>query len=473
MSQMKSAASSFSSPRSKSVRAVVEVAALVLAVGLMARSWLAEGLLVPLAVQSGSMAPALLGPHRDVACTRCGLRFAVGIDRPPLPARAFCPNCGDRSDLAAWADVAGDRILMDRSAFLLRRPERWEVVAFRHPQHAADVLVKRVVGLPGESVLVRDGDLYVDGRIQRKTLRQQRALALLVHDAAWAPAGSGVPLRWQARRGESLWKIDQGRLVHPGGPKGSAVDWCEYRHLRPRPSLGDEYQETPIDDQSAYNQALPRRVEEINPVADLLLSMRIVKLAGPGRLVVQITDGHRRFEARLDAQNRRYEALADDRPEPIAAGQLPIAPDRPFQLEVSLFDQQFLVAVDGRPLVAHGYQRQGPPSPPSRPVAIGLDGPEARIDGVRLYRDVYYTRPTGLLGRWGVDKPYRLAADEYFVLGDNSPASDDSRSWPAGPGVPGHLLVGRPLAVRFPSPAMGWAGCQVQLPNPSRIRYIR
>ncbi|MGD9635086.1 MAG: signal peptidase I [Pirellulales bacterium] len=43
---------------------------------------------------------------------------------------------------------------------------------------------------------------------------------------------------------------------------------------------------------------------------------------------------------------------------------------------------------------------------------------------------------------------WRLGPREYFVLGDNSAVSDDSRSWPTGPGLDAKLLVGRPIGVR-------------------------
>ena len=48
------------------------------------------------------------------------------------------------------------------------------MVAFRSQSKAGEIAVKRVVGLPGETIEIRDGDIYADGRIQRKTLAQQR-----------------------------------------------------------------------------------------------------------------------------------------------------------------------------------------------------------------------------------------------------------------------------------------------------------
>ena len=44
--------------------------------------------------------------------------------------------------------------------------------------------MKRVVGLPGESVEIRDGDVLINGRVARKSLVQQRNLRVLVYDQA-------------------------------------------------------------------------------------------------------------------------------------------------------------------------------------------------------------------------------------------------------------------------------------------------
>ena len=67
----------------------------------------------------------------------------------------------------------------------------------------------------------------------------------------------------------------------------------------------------------------------------------------------------------------------------------------------------------------------------------------------------------------------RLAADEYFVLGDNSPVSDDSRTWPDRGAVVAKLLVGKPL-VAIPSlEVTPWRGWHFQVPNLRGIRYIQ
>lgn len=62
----------------------------------------------------------------------------------------------------------GDRILANGAVDYSRRdPQRFEVVVFESPTDARRSWVKRVVGLPGETVELRDGALLVDGVEQR------------------------------------------------------------------------------------------------------------------------------------------------------------------------------------------------------------------------------------------------------------------------------------------------------------------
>src|SRR5207237_453806 len=141
--------------------------------------WEVEWFIIP----SGSMAETLRGLHCDVKCADCGRQFSCGTDEAPVPGnRAVCPNCGYHDQaLPADANIDGDRVLVHERAFRSRRPGRWEIVAFRHPDEKGDVYIKRVVGLPGETIQVRDGDVYADGKIVRKTLDEQRHMTLLVH----------------------------------------------------------------------------------------------------------------------------------------------------------------------------------------------------------------------------------------------------------------------------------------------------
>lgn len=57
---------------------------------------------------------------------------------------------------------SGDNILIDKISYRFRNPERNEIIIFRQNK-TGEELIKRVIGLPGESVLIKDGIIYIDG----------------------------------------------------------------------------------------------------------------------------------------------------------------------------------------------------------------------------------------------------------------------------------------------------------------------
>jgi len=59
--------------------------------------------------------------------------------------------------------VPGQRVLVDRTVYHYRSVHRGDIIVFRRPEPPNDVLIKRVVGLPGDLLSVRDGHLFVNG----------------------------------------------------------------------------------------------------------------------------------------------------------------------------------------------------------------------------------------------------------------------------------------------------------------------
>ena len=61
-----------------------------------------------------------------------------------------------------------DRVLVNKFAYDLRDPTRGDVVVFRTPPNARisnmDDLVKRIVGMPGETIEGREGHIYINGK---------------------------------------------------------------------------------------------------------------------------------------------------------------------------------------------------------------------------------------------------------------------------------------------------------------------
>lgn len=59
--------------------------------------------------------------------------------------------------------MTGDRIFGNRLAYLFEEPERFDIVIFKYPDDESQRFIKRVIGLPGETVEIREGKVYIDG----------------------------------------------------------------------------------------------------------------------------------------------------------------------------------------------------------------------------------------------------------------------------------------------------------------------
>ena len=59
--------------------------------------------------------------------------------------------------------MTGDRIFGNRLAYLSHDPERFDIVIFKFPDDESQLFIKRVIGLPGETVEILDGKVYIDG----------------------------------------------------------------------------------------------------------------------------------------------------------------------------------------------------------------------------------------------------------------------------------------------------------------------
>ncbi|MBR4760577.1 MAG: signal peptidase I [Lachnospiraceae bacterium] len=59
--------------------------------------------------------------------------------------------------------LPGDRLIGNRLAYLKDGPERGDIVMFRYPVDESDIYIKRVIGLPGETIEIREAKIYING----------------------------------------------------------------------------------------------------------------------------------------------------------------------------------------------------------------------------------------------------------------------------------------------------------------------
>jgi len=465
------------------IRQTVELLVLLCVGVLSFRAFAAEAYVVP----TGSMAPTLLGRHLELTCPSCAFRFDVGVDgddEARLP-RPVCPNCGQHDfDQHPGVVRGGDRVLVQKFLYEFRTPRRWEVSVFQYPGDPSQAYVKRVVGLPGESVQIVGGDVWVNGRPARKSLQDVRATRVLVHDGRYASADSNRNPRWEFRRGPTLQLEPSGWSRAAAGFRHEFVDysgvdsddWLIYRHWDP---ILERY--GPVRDHYGYNGG---EVNSDNVVKDVGIDARV--RIGPEIqcLSIMLRSAGDRFIARIpvgsddsvrltrNGVSRRVE-LRDN---PLAASS---GEESEHRIEASVFDQRLLVAIDGE-LVFEPFDYDDPVEARSNdesPVALGVRGGGVDVPELKIYRDIHYTSSLGAVHRHphGISEPYELKRDEYFVLGDNSPVSNDSRFWAAGPVVPLSMFVGKPFLVHLPGrvvPLEVFGRPLYWIPDPRRIRYI-
>src|SRR5438477_4755672 len=99
------------------LRTVIELGVSLVVLVVLFRTFLAGGYMI----ETGSMAPCLLGYHRQVTCPDC--RYSFAIEGNNASTKALCPNCG-RGGIAVdkLARNDGDHLLVHRCLFEFRQP---------------------------------------------------------------------------------------------------------------------------------------------------------------------------------------------------------------------------------------------------------------------------------------------------------------------------------------------------------------
>ena len=63
----------------------------------------------------------------------------------------------------------GDNLIVDKISYRFREPERYEIIVFPYKYQENTFYIKRIIGLPGETVQVKDGEVYIDGELLGET----------------------------------------------------------------------------------------------------------------------------------------------------------------------------------------------------------------------------------------------------------------------------------------------------------------
>ncbi|MFH1613875.1 MAG: signal peptidase I [Planctomycetota bacterium] len=441
-------------------------------------------------IPTGSMADTLRGDHYRLRCSQCGYQYEHNFS--PERRRAMidtrCPSCGFFQSISGKdKPVKGDKILVLKCVYQFFDPKRWDVVVFKNPTEPRINYIKRLVALPGETVEIIDGDVYINGRIVRKPPKVQDELWMPVYDNDYQPARKN-DRRFNGHYWRQPFRMESPKwYVNPDVPT--------VFHLQ----SGDNQQHYLVYDSSrgndfraAYAYDSVHTYRYMPYCSDLMIRFYITPHQSKGSIGASLSKYGIRYDARVDFAGRMVitRKAGENDVEQLAVRQIVEAP----QNYATLFtfanvDHQLILRFGGQTLsydLGLGADDAGRRRNDIQPeVAIFACG-QLSISHTAVFRDIHYMgTDMGMTQhcRAGQDSPFKLNADEFFMLGDNSPGSKDSRWWDTdGIGnngltyrqgvVPREYLLGRAFFVYWPSGFKPFEGFFGIIPNVGRMRII-
>jgi len=116
---------------------------------------------------------------REYAESLC-IAFILAMVIRCFVLEAFKIPTGSMEPTLMGDPATGDRVLVSKFHYSFSNPQRWDVFVFYCPEREPDAAykhyIKRLIGLPGETVRLQAGNVYVDGKIARKPPEVQQTL---------------------------------------------------------------------------------------------------------------------------------------------------------------------------------------------------------------------------------------------------------------------------------------------------------
>ncbi|MBI4583084.1 MAG: signal peptidase I [Planctomycetes bacterium] len=417
-----------------------------------------------------------------------------------------CPICQlrFRELLEQSNHTGGHKILVNKFAYRLGPPRRWDVIVFQMNEEKN--YIKRLLGLPGEKISFRGGDLYVQGPGEEKPHLERKLDRPDVQKALWTKI-SDTKVRERGYNPEPAWKEvfekDSG-LEGKDLPARINSQWWKWLPEAQRPDANRwavnvlqppgriaalKFNRRCVDFYN-YNLFHPdSRSVAFHQVGDKKVAFTVRPSMGSGWIGGEIRDGDFTFQLRIPvgkpdparpATLRRLPAEKDmsrynPRREPPAewkglqaAAEVALPILSPSQVEFENVDDRIAVRLNGREAMAIEYESGSPElKPDDHYLMLLASDVTADFESVEVCRDVYYTQITSNVlpevyearmydpstHTYHVGSAAAAGANEYFPCGDNSPNSLDGRFWGT---VPERNLMGKALLVFWPAWPTNW-----------------
>jgi signal peptidase I len=103
--------------------------------------------------------------------------------------------------------MPGDDLFGLRIAYLFSEPERGDIVIFKYPDDESQKFIKRIIGLPGDEVVIEDGKIYINGSeepldepyLKEEWVRNTGPYDFVVPEGCYLVMGDNRNDSWDAR----------------------------------------------------------------------------------------------------------------------------------------------------------------------------------------------------------------------------------------------------------------------------------
>ncbi|MFV1958728.1 MAG: signal peptidase I [Planctomycetota bacterium] len=339
-----------------------------------------------------------------------------------IPTESMWPTLHGEHDTGV-----GDRILVDKWSYLLSGPGRWDVVVFRFPLNKSKHFIKRLASPGNEWIRIENGDLWVRPTKEDawRIATKRRRVREKVYRRVFPPEDGGDgPAR--AAGGDTYWEAEAGwtvetptRLAHRGSARSSA------RFLE---RIGSQ---TSAHGDGGWVGGWGSG----DIVQDARFLFRIVPEAGASFELRWKTAEEHETVLRLAAEgDARGSSVRTRRPgrstqEALAAR---LVPGRPVEVELECVDGEVWLHLDGKVVARLDEER---PIDEIRAfddftqqLEFTAEGGNLGVEAVRIDRDLYYA-DDGMYALTPSENGLFVPESSYFMLGDNTYSSHDSRKW--------------------------------------------
>ena len=468
----------------------IESILIAVALAFVLRFFVVEAFKIP----TGSMAPTLLGVHKNVKCPNCNWKFKSNHNNNYVK----CSNCFYKIHISDNGKKGGSRILVNKFSYDFGKPRRWDVAVFKYPfgdvscmscgfsasqsmmcekctnspkkenffTSKVNSFFKRSFGINQYHKVVCKscntvGAIYCEqcGSTNVNVVRKNYIKRLIglpeeklqivngdiyvndkimrkpekVQDSLWVPIfDSNYPAKQEIVEN---WEV-----------QGDNWDISKDRlHLKKPDGIEQKSYITfkrAITDNSVYNSEITDVVS-----ADVLLAFDVTATGNSGGISILLEENGKSYEVFVRSREEKSESYIKISGSIVASNSDAfIEPGNECRIEFSNADNEIILKLNDSVIFSHTYDTDLSSLDgytKSCKLRFGGINTDAVFEDILISRDVYYSET----GEWGVYDPVEIGEKQYFFLGDNSRNSNDSRYWKF---VPESNMVGRAFMVFWP-----------------------